>query len=158
VLHHIPDTQAALSTCVKLLKPGAPFLLYIYYRFDNRPAWFRAVWQSSNLIRKVISSLPDGVKTVPTDILAATVYWPLARLSRLGEKAGLDTSGVPLNGYRNSSFYTMRTDSRDRFGTPLEQRFTRAEIADMMGRAGLENVVFSKHEPFWHAVGTKCPG
>jgi hypothetical protein len=52
----------------------------------------------------------------------------------------------------------MRTDSRDRFGTPLEQRFTRAEIADMMGQAGLENVVFSKHEPFWHAVGTKCPG
>jgi hypothetical protein len=28
----------------------------------------------------------------------------------------------------------------------------------MMGQAGLENVVFSKHEPFWHAVGTKCPG
>jgi hypothetical protein len=80
------------------------------------------------------------------------------RIWRLGNKAGRDTSGDPLKGNRTSSFYTMRTDSRDRFGTPLEQRFTRAEIADMMGRAGLENVVFSKHEPFWHAVGTKCPG
>ena len=27
VLHHIPDTKAALNECVKLLKPGAPFLL-----------------------------------------------------------------------------------------------------------------------------------
>lgn len=41
VLHHIPDTQAAMNACVKLLKPGAPFLVYLYYRFDNRAAWFR---------------------------------------------------------------------------------------------------------------------
>jgi ubiquinone/menaquinone biosynthesis C-methylase UbiE len=37
VLHHIPDTQLALNACVKKLKLGAPFLLYCYYRFDNRP-------------------------------------------------------------------------------------------------------------------------
>lgn len=28
VLHHIPDTAAAMSSCVKKLKPGAPFLVY----------------------------------------------------------------------------------------------------------------------------------
>ncbi len=37
VLHHIPDTQAGLQACVDKLKKGAPFLLYLYYRFDNRP-------------------------------------------------------------------------------------------------------------------------
>ena len=36
VLHHIPDTQEALNSCSKLLKSGAPFLVYLYYRFDNR--------------------------------------------------------------------------------------------------------------------------
>lgn len=41
VLHHIPDTYAALSSCVQKLKPGAPFLLYLYYAFDNRPSWYR---------------------------------------------------------------------------------------------------------------------
>ena len=30
VLHHIPDTQRALDVCVSLLKPNAPFLLYLY--------------------------------------------------------------------------------------------------------------------------------
>ena len=44
VLHHIPDTEAGLSRCVAKLKPGAPFLLYLYYRFDNRPFWFRTIW------------------------------------------------------------------------------------------------------------------
>ena len=27
VLHHIPDTQAALDACIRKLKPGAPFLV-----------------------------------------------------------------------------------------------------------------------------------
>ena len=31
VLHHVPDTENAIKSCVKLLKPGAPFLLYLYY-------------------------------------------------------------------------------------------------------------------------------
>ena len=41
VLHHLPNTAAALAACVRKLKPGAPFLLYVYYAFDNRPRWFR---------------------------------------------------------------------------------------------------------------------
>ena len=30
VLHHIPDTKEALQKCVSKLKPGAPFLVYLY--------------------------------------------------------------------------------------------------------------------------------
>ena len=30
VLHHIPDTKAGLKACASFLKPGAPFLLYLY--------------------------------------------------------------------------------------------------------------------------------
>jgi hypothetical protein len=49
----------------------------------------------------------------------------------------------------------MRTDSRDRFGTPLEQRFTKAQITQMMEQAGLVDIVFSMRAPFWCAVGRK---
>jgi SAM-dependent methyltransferase len=31
VLHHLPDTAAAIRSCSELLKPGAPLLLYLYY-------------------------------------------------------------------------------------------------------------------------------
>ena len=49
----------------------------------------------------------------------------------------------------------MRTDSRDRFGTPLEKRFTKKEIYKMMKQADLEKIKFSNLIPFWTAVGFK---
>jgi SAM-dependent methyltransferase len=156
VLHHIPDTRAAVASCVRLLKPGAPLLVYLYYSLDNRPAWFRLLWKASDLVRHVIFKLPSALKFMVTDALALVVYWPLARLSWLTEKLGADATSIPLYAYRDKSFYMMRTDSRDRFGTPLEQRFSRQEIADMMRAAGLKDIVFSESIPYWCAVGRKA--
>jgi len=31
VLHHVPNTRDAIHSCVDMLKPGAPLLLYLYY-------------------------------------------------------------------------------------------------------------------------------
>jgi hypothetical protein len=49
----------------------------------------------------------------------------------------------------------MRTDALDRFGTRLEQRFTKQQIARMMESAGLENIQFSEKVPYWCALGIK---
>jgi SAM-dependent methyltransferase len=153
VLHHVPDPEAGLRACVAKLKPGAPFLVYLYYAFDNRPAWFRAVWRASDLMRRVISALPHTVRYWVSQILAIGVYLPLAWIARMLERSGRDVSNLPLSAYRNYTFYTMRTDALDRFGTRLERRFTRREIIDMMERAGLERIVVAPDQPFWCAVG-----
>jgi len=155
VLHHVPDTEAAIRSCVNLLKPGAPLLLYLYYEFDNRPWWFRALWQLSDWVRRIIYRLPASLKYIVTDVIATLVYWPLAKLSRGVELLGMNAYALPLSYYRNSSYYTMRTDARDRFGTPLEKRFTREKIIQMMEGAGLENMCFSENAPFWCVVGFK---
>jgi SAM-dependent methyltransferase len=155
VLHHIPDTAAGIQACVRKLKPGAPFLLYLYYAFDNRPAWYRLLWQASDLVRRAVSALPAGLRVLVADAIALIVYWPLARLAWLADRAGLPADGLPLAFYRDESFYTMRTDALDRFGTRLEQRFTRAQMAAMMHDAGLSAVRFSEQPPFWCAVGVR---
>lgn len=155
VLHHIPDTEAALRDCVDKLKPGAPFLVYLYYAFDNRPAWFRRLWQASELGRTVISRLPFPLRRTVAAGIAATVYWPATRVALLAERAGRDVSNLPLSPYRHMSFYTMRTDALDRFGTRLEQRFTRAQIAAMMERVGLSDIRFHEGVPHWVAVGVR---
>jgi len=153
VLHHIPDTAAGLRNCVRKLKTGAPFLLYLYYRFDNRPFWFRLVWQASDLLRKLISRMPFPLKYAISQLIAAFVYFPLARVSAALGTLGLPVRHIPLSYYRNLSFYTMRTDALDRFGTRLEQRFTAKEIEAMMTKAGLGRIAFSPAEPYWCAVG-----
>lgn len=156
VLHHIPNTFEGLNSCVKLLKKGAPLLLYIYYSFENRPFWYKLLWKSTDLMRKVIYRLPNKIKNFVTDTIAVLVYFPIARLSKILEKSGINVREIPLSYYRNRSFYTLRTDSRDRFGTPLEKRFTRSQIEKMMINAGLIDIRFSEKEPFWCAVGIKA--
>lgn len=157
VLHHVPDTQAALKECARVLKAGAPFLVYLYYRFDNRPSWFKALWAVSDFMRRSISRLPPSMRTLATNPLAATVYLPLATAARIAESMGLDVHNFPLASYRRASFYTMRTDALDRFGTRLEQRFTREEIRAMLKQAGFEGIVFSEAPPYWCALGRRRP-
>lgn len=155
VLHHLPDTAAAIRTCASKLKRGAPFLIYLYYAFDNRPAWFRMIWRASELIRGTVSRMPHGLRFVLSQFLAATVYWPLARTARALEKRGRNVDSFPLSYYRDRSFYVMRNDALDRFGTRLEQRFTRVQIERMLTEAGLERIRFSDTPPYWCAVGWK---
>ena len=155
VLHHVPDTQSAIGAIAAKLKPGAPCLVYLYYALDNRPAWYRALWRLSNLGRLVISRLPHPLRLVVSQIVAALVYWPLARLATLLSRLGRSPRGLPLAYYADKSFYVMRTDAYDRFCTRLEKRFTRPEIEAMLKRAGFADVRFSDREPFWCAVGIK---
>jgi len=84
------------------------------------------------------------------------VYFTISRFCSFTEKFGIDVNSIPLSYYRNRSYYTMRTDSRDRFGTPLERRFSRIEIENMLINAGLENISISETAPFWFAVGIKA--
>jgi ubiquinone/menaquinone biosynthesis C-methylase UbiE len=155
VLHHVPDTFAALRQCVAKLKPGAPFLVYLYYRFDNRPAWFVGLWRTTELVRKLVASAPFRIRKGLTDLIATSVYWPLARAAGILERFGVEVAHWPLSAYRYRSFYSMRTDALDRFGTRLEQRFTRAEIERMMEEAGLGDIRFRDGVPYWTACGVR---
>jgi ubiquinone/menaquinone biosynthesis C-methylase UbiE len=155
VLHHVPDTGRGISACVKKLKPNAPFLIYLYYAFDNRSPFFKAIWQVSDVFRRFISVSPYPLKYFFSQVIAFLVYFPLSRLARVLENIGVNVSSFPLSDYRDKSLYTLRTDALDRFGTRLESRFTRKQILEMMLSAGLKNVVFSDESPYWCAVGYK---
>ncbi len=155
VLHHVPDTAAAIHAVGAKLKIGAPFLIYLYYALDDRPGWYRAIWRFSNIFRVMISSLPPTARLIISQIIAAVVYWPLARFAALVERAGFSAAAIPLEFYRHRKFYVMRTDAYDRFCTSLEQRFTRKQIEQMLTDAGFVEIRFSEEAPYWCAVSRK---
>jgi 2-polyprenyl-3-methyl-5-hydroxy-6-metoxy-1,4-benzoquinol methylase len=149
VLHHIPNTQQALIDCSKLLKKKAPLLVYIYYNFENKPLWFKLTWILSDYLRKLISSLPKSLKMFFCNLIAFIIYYPLSRASFYFEKIGFNFENIPLSEYRHKSFYQCRNDALDRFGTRLEQRFSKSQILKMLKKAGFENTKFSSKPPYW---------
>jgi ubiquinone/menaquinone biosynthesis C-methylase UbiE len=158
VLHHIPDTQSAMEKCVSKIKPGGHFLVYLYYSFENRSLMFKALYWLSNLVRLVVSKLPARIKKFVCNILAVVLYMPFVlicrflRWIRVPEKF---RKKIPLQNYEKASFYIIRNDSLDRFGTPLEKRFSRRQIEEMMKRSGLDNIFISNKPHYWHAIGEK---
>ena len=155
VLHHITQTEKGIAQCVKKLKKGSPILLYLYYNFENRSAWYKLLWNLSNVLRFVISKLPFGLKSFSSDILAFLIYLPISRISLIFDKFGVDTNKFPLSYYKDKKMYILRNDSLDRFGTTLEKRFSKKQIFKMMKNSGLKNVKFSDTAPFWCAIGFK---
>lgn len=155
VLHHIPDTLEGIKACAKLLKKNAPFLLYLYYNFENRSFFFRLIWKLSDFIRIIISSLSSKTRIFITSVIAYLIYYPLARFAFISEKLGIDVSNFPLSDYRSKDFYFMKTDALDRFGTRLEKRFSKDEIKRMLQEAGFRDIRFSKNMPFWVSISRK---
>jgi len=158
VLHHIPDTELALKSGVRKVKKGGYVLLYLYYALDNRSFLFRAIFYASALIRMIVSSLPAFLKKIVCDLIAVFVYMPFVLLSGLAKKVSSGSplyQRIPLSYYVDKSFNIIRNDALDRFGTPLEQRFTRQHIEQMMKNSGLGDILFSENMPYWHVIGRK---
>lgn len=157
VLHHIPDTQQAMKDCVKKVKKGGYFYCYLYHNLETRGWWFKTLYWLSDQVRKVVCKLPAGIKRFVCDILAILIYMPLILWVRFLVLIGLRKIAVkmPLSAYNNKSFFVIRNDALDKFGTSLEQRFSKKQVEEMMTNSGLENIVISPLTPFYHAIGRK---
>ncbi len=158
VLHHIPNTQQALIDVVKKIKNDGTILLYLYYSLDNRGSFYKTIFKISSFFRLLISKMPKSIKKITCDLIAIFIYMPLVILVKFfellfGNKKWIKK--IPLSYYSDKSFNIIRNDALDRFGTPLEQRFSKKEITKMMENAGLKNIVFSDNEPYWHCTGQK---
>ena len=155
VLHHTNQLNLGLKFCSRVLKKNSPFLIYLYYNLENRPLMYKLLWKISDCFRKLISLLPFNIKLLITNLIAISVYYPLARASFILNKIGIDTFNFPLSDYKNKSLYTMRTDSLDRFGTKVERRFSKREIKELLITHGFKNILFGKNMPYWVAFCRK---
>lgn len=158
VLHHIPDTAQAINTSVSFVRPNGYFLVYLYYALDNRGLLFKSLYYISNVFRYLICYLPKFIKQPICDLIAVLVYMPIITLSRLVRR--INPKGnlwrkIPLSAYVDCSFNVIRNDALDRFGTKLEQRFSKIEITKMMENAGLSDIEFHDGTPYWVAIGRK---
>lgn len=157
VLHHIPDTEKALQALLKKLKVGGYALIYLYYALDNRGFFYRSLFKVSSVFRFLISKLPAKIKHFVCDLIALLIYMPLIFISKLIKwmVSGDFYQKFPLSYYIDKSWNIVRNDALDRFGTPLEQRFTKVQIHQMLENSGMKDILFSEGFPYWHVVAKK---
>ena len=107
------------------------------------------------LLRKTISKMPYRLKVFSTQLIALFIYLPISRLGYLLTKIGFNTKNFPLIYYSDKPFYFMRNDSLDRFGTKLENRYSKKEILEIFNNSGFIDVQFSDRKLYWCAYGFK---
>jgi hypothetical protein len=147
VLHHLPED--ALELVRSLRDSARELLVYLYYALENRPAYFRFLLAGATLLRRSVSrSRSPRFRRAFARAATLGLYAPLLTLGRALAPFGL-ADRVPLyETYRGKSLRRIEQDAYDRFCTPIERRYTRAEIASLQDV--FSDVRISEHLPYWH--------
>lgn len=157
VLHHLEDPDAGMRAIAGAVKPNGALLVYLYYALDNRPSLYRWLFRAVRVVRRLTVRLPKPVMGRLAAIIGTLVYWPVARMAGAFERVGLRrlATAMPLAHYRRYSLRFMITDAFDRFATPIERRYTRADIRAWLARYGFD-ATFSVRTPHWVVFGRRA--
>lgn len=155
VLHHLPDPAAGLGAIVRYARPGGRVRVYLYWLPQQR--WQRSLLGLVDAARTITTRMPHWMLHALCYPIAAALFGAfvipyrfLRRRPRLHRLAG----SLPLKFYADYPFSVCVNDQFDRFSAPLEKRYTRDEVRDLMVSAGLEDVdVLPNHG--WVAEGTR---
>lgn len=140
VLHHLPDPEAAFQNLLRFLKPGGEIQIYLYWKPERQPLK-SALLAGVTALRRVTTRLPHPVVhalSYPSAVAAFAFFiWPYQLMRRI---PGLEllAEKIPMKQYVALPFKVCVNDQLDRLSAPIENRYTRAEVADWLKRAGME--------------------
>ncbi len=144
VLHHLPEPEKGFRALLPLLRAGEYINIYLYWNLEGEPAWRRVALSAVTGIRRVTTRIPHALLKKLSWVIAAGFQVAFVLPSRVLDRFELTRSladRVPLGHYRKYSFRVLYTDQFDRFSAPIENRYSRADVAGWFQRAGLEDVV-----------------
>lgn len=155
VLHHLPDPEKGFRSLLRFLRKGGLVNIYLYWNLESEAAWRRALLKVVTGARRVTTRMPHNLLKKVSWVLAAGFEVAFVTPARILEQFDLTrklADRVPLGHYRKYSFRVLYTDQFDRFSAPIENRYSRAEVAGWFERAGLKDVVILGGQG-WRASG-----
>jgi SAM-dependent methyltransferase/uncharacterized protein YbaR (Trm112 family) len=156
VLHHLPAPEAAFQNLLRYLKPGGEIQIYLYWKPEGQPIK-RALLAVVTALRKITTRLPHRINyalAFPAAVAAFAFFvWPYRFLKKLPGLKGL-AEKLPMKQYANFPFRVCVNDQLDRFSAPIENRYTKQEVAGWLSRANLEQAKISSAYG-WVGTGRK---
>lgn len=152
VLHHLDQTERALSELVSKVRPGGRMRIYLYWK---RHGWSGALLAAASSARHITTRMPFALLKAACLLLSlalfATIVLPYRALSRIGVRR---IENWPLYVYAKYPFRVLYNDQFDRFSAPIEKRYDPDEVRELLHRAGLVDVEVRPCYG-WIADGTK---
>lgn len=144
VIHHTPDPARCFDEAYRVLRRGGKTFLYLYEdHADNM--WKRYPIKIVTAIRKVSSRIDKrllyllSVLASPVVFLSFTV--PAKILQRFDKTRKL-ADHIPFN--FGTGPFSLRGDIYDRFGAPIELRFNKGTLGDMLARSGFTGMRYTR--------------
>ncbi|MFA6078183.1 MAG: class I SAM-dependent methyltransferase [Candidatus Omnitrophota bacterium] len=158
VLHHTSDPGKGLSEMARVLKKGAPAFVYLYEDHSENIAKYLCL-KLVSIFRLVTSRLPKKFLFFLSWAASPVVFVLFTLPSRLLRKFDATkkiAENMPFN--FGGGPFSLQGDLYDRFGAPVERRFSRQEMYDMFGKYGFDkvNVTRLKDTAGWVAWGYKA--
>jgi SAM-dependent methyltransferase len=152
VLHHLTNTEAALGSLVRRLKPGGRLRIYLYWK---KHGWSGVLLRAVTLARRVTTRLPFPVLRMLSWVLSLGLFVGVVLPYRILSKLGIRRhESWPLFVYAKYPFNVLYNDQFDRFSAPLEKRYDPDEVRGLLESAGLSDVQVRACFG-WIADGTK---
>ena len=141
VLHHLPDPEQAFQNLLRYLKPGGEIQIYLYWEPEGQPIK-RVLLGMVTAARKITTRLPHRAVyalAFPAAVAAFCLFvWPYRLLRNIPGLRSL-AEEIPMKQYANFPFRVCVNDQLDRFSAPIENRYTKQQVADWLHRAKLES-------------------
>jgi SAM-dependent methyltransferase/uncharacterized protein YbaR (Trm112 family) len=158
VLHHLPDPEKGFRQLLPLLREDGFLNIYLYWNLEGEPRWRRVALSGVTQVRRLTTRLPHALLKKLSWLIAAGfevgLVTPARTLERFAATRPL-AERVPLGHYRKYSFRVLYTDQFDRFSAPIENRYSRAEVAAWFEHAGLKDVRILGGQG-WRASGRRA--
>ena len=144
VLHHLPDPIKGFEEMRRVLKPGAPFFLYLYEDHIENPMKYFSL-KIVSWFRKFSKQLsPTQLKIMTTllsPLVVLTFGWPSRLLYRFESTRPL-AAKIPFN--FGKGLFSVKEDLYDRFGAPFEHRFNQQSLLKIYHALSFQKPFFTK--------------
>ncbi len=147
VVHHTVDPEWAVREIARVLKPGAPLLIYVYEDFSGRSWTWRAALVAVNAARQAVSAMsPRHIRrfcSVIAPLVYVTCTWP-SRHFRFAQR-------FPYPASQNPTVRSLVPDLYDRFAAPIEKRYSEEGARRLVEQAGcrVHRTAFLKGWAVW---------
>lgn len=158
VLHHTISPEKSLLEISRVLKKDGPVFLYLYEKHSDNPIKYFAL-KIVALLRTVTIKLPPRLLYIFSVILSPFIFIVFslpAKVLMSFKATRCLAEKLPFNFGANP--FSLWGDIYDRFSAPLEFRFEKAEVLNLLNECGFKNITITRFTggAGWVAWGYKA--